>query len=392
LKEADTSGVFNKNKNYYKSKLRNKLFKVIFIFFVVIIFIMIGGYIFMHQPQFGKNPTGERLEKVKNSPNYKNGKFQYAVETSDLGEDTSMYEMFNEFFFNKSKRIKPSSEIPSVKSDLKNLKSDENIIVWLGHSSFFLQVDGKKVLIDPVLSQYASPVKFFNKSYKGSSVYTADDIPNIDYLFISHDHYDHLDYETVTKLRPKIKKVITALGVGAHFEHWGYDNNIIVEKDWNKTIVLDERFEVTLTPSRHRSGRGVKSNQTLWGSFVFKTPSMKIFYSGDTGYGPHFKDIGNTYGPFDIAIMECGQYSKYWRSSHMMPEEVVQASLDLKAKKLMPGHWAKFALSMHDWDEPIIKVIEESKRKNMALLYPLIGEKLDLKEAVTMEAWWEKVK
>lgn len=392
MKEADTSGVFNKNKNYYKSKLRNKLFKVIFIFFVVIIFIMIGGYIFMHQPQFGKNPTGERLEKVKNSPNYKNGKFQYAVETSDLGEDTSMYEMFNEFFFNKSKRIKPSSEIPSVKSDLKNLKSDENIIVWLGHSSFFLQVDGKKVLIDPVLSQYASPVKFFNKSYKGSSVYTADDIPNIDYLFISHDHYDHLDYETVTKLRPKIKKVITALGVGAHFEHWGYDNNIIVEKDWNKTIVLDERFEVTLTPSRHRSGRGVKSNQTLWGSFVFKTPSMKIFYSGDTGYGPHFKDIGNTYGPFDIAIMECGQYSKYWRSSHMMPEEVVQASLDLKAKKLMPGHWAKFALSMHDWDEPIIKVIEESKRKNMALLYPLIGEKLDLKEAVTMEAWWEKVK
>ncbi|MPN30868.1 hypothetical protein SDC9_178339 [bioreactor metagenome] len=119
---------------------------------------------------------------------------------------------------------------------------------------------------------------------------------------------------------------------------------------------------------------------------------MKIFYSGDTGYGPHFKDIGNTYGPFGLAIMECGQYSKYWRSSHMMPDEVVQASLDLKAKKLMPGHWAKFALSMHDWDEPIIKVIEESKRKNMPLLYPLIGQKLDLKEAVTMEAWWEKIK
>ncbi|MBM7871016.1 L-ascorbate metabolism protein UlaG (beta-lactamase superfamily) [Clostridium pascui] len=388
MKEAHT----NSSSNKVKSCCKNKLLKVVQITAIVIILIMIGGYIFMKQTQFGNNPTGDRLSRVKNSPNYKNGKFQYAVETSDLGEDTSMYEMFNEFFFNKNKRIRPSSDIPSVKSDLKKLKSDENIIVWLGHSSFFLQVDGKKVLIDPVLSQYASPVKFFNKSYKGSSVYTADDIPNIDYLFISHDHYDHLDYETVTKLKPKIKKIITALGVGSHFEHWGYDNNIIVEEDWGETIVLDEMFEVTLTPSRHRSGRGVKSNQTLWGSFVFKTPNMKIFYSGDTGYGPHFKDIGNTHGPFDLAIMECGQYSKYWKNSHMMPKEVIQASLDLKAKKLMPGHWAKFALSMHDWDEPIIKVIEESKKKNMPLLYPLIGQKLDLKEAVTMEAWWEKIK
>lgn len=392
MKEDDTNSSSNKIKNYCKNKLLNKLLKIVQIIAVVIIFIMIGGYIFMSQPQFGKNPTGERLEKVKNSPNYKNGKFQYAIETSDLGEDTSVYEMLNEFLFNKSKRIRPSSEIPSVKSDLKNLKSDENIMVWLGHSSFFLQVDGKKILIDPVLNKYASPVKFFNKSYKGSSIYTTDDIPNIDYLFISHDHYDHLDYETITKLKPKVKKVITALGVGAHFEHWGYDKNIILEEDWNETVVLDEGFEATLTPSRHRSGRGLKSNQTLWGSFVLKTPNMKIFYSGDTGYGPHFKEIGNSYGPFDLAILECGQYSKYWMNSHMMPQEVVQASLDLKSKKLMPGHWAKFALSMHDWDEPIIKVIEESKKKSMPLVYPLIGQILDLKESFTTEAWWEKVK
>lgn len=390
MKKPDTSS--SSNKNYYKNKLINKLLKIVSVVAMIIIFIMIGGYIFMQQPQFGKNPTGERLEKVKNSPNYKNGKFQYAVETSDLGENTSLYQMLREFFFNKSKRIRPSYEIPVVKTDLKNLKVDENIIIWLGHSSFFMQIDRKKILIDPVLSDYASPVSFFNKSYKGSFIYTADDIPDIDYLFISHDHYDHLDYETVTKLKPKVKKVITPLGVGAHFQYWDYHKNVIVEQDWNETAILDNGYEATLTPSRHRSGRGLKSNQTLWGGFVFKTPSMKIFYSGDTGYGPHFKDIGNTYGPFDLAILECGQYSKYWRSSHMMPEEVVQASLDLKAKKLLPGHWAKFALSMHDWDEPIIKVIEESKRKNMPLLYPLIGQKLDLKEAVTMEAWWEKIK
>lgn len=389
MKETDTSS--SSNKNYYKNKLINKLLKMVSVAAIIIILIMIGGYIFMHQPQFGKNPTGERLEKIKNSLNYKDDRFQYSVEVSDLEENTSSYQMLREFFFNKSKRVRPSSEIPVVKTDLKNLKVDENIMIWLGHSSFFMKIDGKKILIDPVLSDYASPVSFFNKSYKEGYVYTADDMPDIDYLFISHDHYDHLDYETVNKLKPKVKKVITPLGVGSHFEYWGYNKNIIVEQDWNETAILDKGFEATLTPSKHRSGRGLKSNQTLWGGFVFKTPNMKIFFSGDTGYGPHFKDIGKNYGPFDLTILECGQYSKYWRSSHMMPEEVVQASLDLKAEKLMPGHWGKFTLSMHDWDEPIIRVMKESKEKNMPLLHPMIGEKVNLREEAATEAWWERV-
>jgi L-ascorbate metabolism protein UlaG (beta-lactamase superfamily) len=371
-----------------------KLLKILSIFFIVVIFIVIGGYIFMKQPQFGKRPDGERVEKIKSSPNYKNGKFQNLAKVSDLAEDVgfNLYGMLREFYINKSERREPSSVLPSIKTDLKSLKRDENIMVWFGHSSFFLQIDGKKILIDPVLSGNASPVKFFNRSYKGSDIYTSEDIPDIDYLFISHDHYDHLDYEAVIELKPKIKKIITGLGTGAHFEHWGYDKSIIIEKDWNETVVLDEGFEATVTTARHRSGRGLKSNQTLWASFVLKTPNIKIFYSGDSGYGSHFADIGNTYGPFDVALMECGQYSKYWRQSHMMPEEVVQASLDLKAKKLMPGHWAKFTLSIHDWDEPIIRVLEESKRKNLTLLYPMIGEKVDIKKTITSEKWWEKVK
>lgn len=385
-------GSYVTGKGYRRTRLKRRLFKIISTSAIIIIFIAIGVYIFMQQPQFGKNPTWERLDKIKNSPNYIEDRFQNLMGAPQVKDNISFFTKLNDFFLNKSKRSRPASTLPSVKTDLKSLKPEEDVMIWFGHSSYFLQIDGKKILIDPVLNEYASPVKFNNKSYEGSNIYTVEDIPNIDYLLISHDHYDHLDYYTITKLKPKVKKVITGLGVGAHFEHWGYDKNAIIEKDWNETAVLDKGFEITTTPARHRSGRGLKSNQTLWVSFALKTPSMKIFYSGDSGYGTHFLDIGSTYGPFNLAIMECGQYSKYWRNSHMMPEQVVQASLDLKAEKLMPGHWAKFTLSLHDWDEPIIKVIEESKRKKLTVLYPVIGEKVDVKETVSTEAWWEKVK
>jgi L-ascorbate metabolism protein UlaG (beta-lactamase superfamily) len=370
-----------------------KLFKIFEIIFIIIIFIIIGGYIFMRQPQFGKISSGERLQRIKSSPNYKDGRFQNLAKTSDLGGESSfnLYGMLKETFFNRNGKRKPPAELPSVKTDLKNLKVEENIVVWLGHSSFFLQIDGKRILIDPVIGGYASPTSLYNRSYEGSDIYTSEDFPEIDYLLISHDHYDHLDYETIKNLKPKIKKVITGLGVGAHFEHWGFDKSLLIEQDWHETANLGDGFEVTFTPARHRSGRGLKSNQTLWGSFVIKTPNSRIFYSGDSGYGPHFKDIGDTYGPFDLALMECGQYSKYWRQSHMMPEQVVQASIELKSKKLMIGHWAKFTLSIHDWDEPIARVFEESNKKGLPLLYPMIGEKVDIKETITTEKWWGKI-
>lgn len=340
-----------------------------------------------------KSSSSKRLERIKQSPNYKNGKFENLAETSDMGGENKLnfYGLIKEAYINRSKRREPSEPLPSIKTDLKSLKIEEDIVIWLGHSSYFLQVDGKTFLIDPVLSDNASPIRFFNKSYKGSNIYKADDFPTIDYILISHDHYDHLDYETVKSLRPKVKKVIMGLGLGAYFERWGYDDNAIIEKDWYESAALDEEFEITFTPARHRSGRGLKSNQTLWGSFVIKTPKRKIFYSGDSGYGDHFKDIGDKYGPFDLALMECGQYSKYWPQSHMTPEQSVQATIDLKAKKMLPGHWAKFTLSIHDWDEPIKRVLEESKKRNMPLLYPEIGEKVDIEKTVTTNKWWEKI-
>jgi len=260
--------------------------------------------------------------------------------------------------------------------------------VWFGHSSYYLQIDGKKMLIDPVMSGSASPVSFTTRSFVGGDVYTTDDIPAIDYLFITHDHWDHLDYQTVTKLKSKVGKVITGLGTGAHLEAWGYSPSDIIEKDWNEEVVLDSGFIVTTAPARHFSGRGLKRNKSLWTSFIVKTPTLKIFIGGDSGYDTHYKTIGENHGPFDLAILECGQYNAYWKYIHMMPEETVQAALDLNAKRLFPVHWGKFSLALHDWDEPIIKVVEESIKKNLPLVHPMIGEPVYLNDSLEYKKWW----
>jgi L-ascorbate metabolism protein UlaG (beta-lactamase superfamily) len=254
-----------------------------------------------------------------------------------------------------------------------------------------MQIDGKKFLVDPVFSGNASPVKFTTKSFKGSDVYSVADMPSIDYLFITHDHWDHLDYETILQLKPKIKTILTAPGVSAHLERWNFNKNIIIEKDWNEELILEPGFIVNTTPGRHFSGRTFKRNQSLWLSFVLTTPTLKIFIGGDSGYDTHFKTIGETFGPFDLAILECGQYNEYLKYIHMMPEEVVQAAQDLQAKKLLPVHWGKFSLSLHDWDDPIIRVAAESKRKNVPIITALIGEATDLESNEPAKEWWKGI-
>ncbi|MGB4774697.1 MAG: MBL fold metallo-hydrolase [Daejeonella sp.] len=362
---------------------------------LISILIILAGIIlillFLNRKNFGRMPSGERLAGIKRSSNYKNKSFQNLSYTPEIKQGVSYFIVMKDFFFGKSKTVRPLHILPSIKTDLHGLSANKDIMVWFGHSSYFLQVDKKRMLVDPIFSGNASPVKFTTRSYKGSDVYTADDIPVIDYLFISHDHWDHLDYETIIKLKPKIKKIITGLGVGAHFEHWGFNKNIIIEKDWNEEVIFDDGFVVNITPARHFSGRSFKRNQSLWSSFVLKTPSMKIFLGGDSGYDTHFKTIGNTHGPFDLAILECGQYHEYWKYIHMMPEEVVQASIDLQAEKVIPVHWSKFALALHAWDEPIIRVTKEAKKKNITLINPMIGEEVNLKATKPLKAWWEEV-
>jgi L-ascorbate metabolism protein UlaG (beta-lactamase superfamily) len=349
-------------------------------------------WIFLQQAKFGRNPMGERMARITKSKNYKGGSFQNLSPTPMMTEGANYFNVSKEFFFSDKKGNKPLNKIPSIKTDLKNLPTDQNVLVWFGHSSYFIQLDGKKILVDPVLSGTASPLAFTTRSFEGSDVYSTNDFPEIDYLFITHDHWDHLDYETILKLKPKIKKVICSLGSGEHLEYWGYDERIIEEKDWGESISFDNGFIVHATPARHFSGRSFVRNKALWVSFVLQSPTTKIFIGGDSGYDTHFADIGKTHGPFDLAILENGQYNKSWRYIHMMPDEVLKAAKDLDAKRLFPVHSSKFALSLHAWDEPLREITKFNTEIEMPLVTPRIGEVVDLKSSgQEFERWWEGV-
>jgi L-ascorbate metabolism protein UlaG (beta-lactamase superfamily) len=361
------------------------------IFFLLAIIVLSVGIFFNH-PKFGSTPTGERLAKIHRSPHYKNGAFQNLSATPDLSEGATFFSVMKEFFFSEKKRNKPSVALPSIKTDLLSLSKNEDVLVWFGHSSYFIQLDGKRMLVDPVLSGAASPISFTTRAFDGSDIYKPSDLPEIDYLFISHDHWDHLDYKTILALKPKIKKIICSLGTGEHLEHWGFSTDIIVERDWYENVILEEGFNVTTAPGRHFSGRGFKRNQALWTAFALQTPTMKIFMGGDSGYDTHFAEIGTKLGPFDLAILENGQYNKSWKYIHMMPNEVLKAAQELGAKRLFPVHSAKFALSLHAWDAPLKTITELNEPIGMPLITPKIGERVNLKDLSQKFAkWWEGV-
>jgi L-ascorbate metabolism protein UlaG (beta-lactamase superfamily) len=357
----------------------------------IIALLALGIYMFMQQSVFGKEPSGARLERIIKSPNYKNGAFQNQTPTVVTREGASYIKLMMDAF-NKPATVVPDITIPSVKTDLKNLLSDKPVIVWFGHSSYLIKYKGINILVDPVFSGTASPVSFFGNSFKGTDVYNADDMPEIDMLIITHDHYDHLDYKTLLVLQPKIRKIYTALGVGSHLEYWGFSQDKIVELDWWENNRVSDNIQITATPARHFSGRGFTRNKTLWASFVLKINNYTIFIGGDSGYEQHFKMIGKKFGPFDIAMLEAGQYGSDWPYIHMHPEETVDAAIDLGAKVLFPVHWTKFALASHDWNEPAQRVSKSAAEKSQKLTTPMIGEVIVLDSLYPDKNWWSPPK
>lgn len=337
---------------------------------------------------YGKLPSGERLKRISASANYRKGAFQNLSITNAMAEDANFFKVMKEFI-RKPKNVIPASEIPHIKTDLQKL-GDGPLLVWFGHSSYLLKVEKKTILVDPVFSGNAAPLSFMVKAFKGSNVFNAEDFPEIDLLIITHDHYDHLDYKTIVKLKSKVKQVCCTLGVGSHLEHWGLKKNIIEELDWWEEWEY-RNIQITSVPGRHFSGRGVKRGQSLWGGFVLKLEDYNLFLGGDSGYDTHFKMIGEKFGPFDLAILEAGQYNKSWPHIHMVPEETVEAAIDLQAKKLLPVHWAKFSLAMHPWDEPIKRIVAKAQELNMDLVTPLIGETVMLDNINPFTAWWKNV-
>jgi L-ascorbate metabolism protein UlaG (beta-lactamase superfamily) len=307
-----------------------------------------------------------------------------------MTKDGSYYSILEGLLFAKNK---PTGTIPSLKTDLLNLDPAQDVLVWFGHSSYFMKINGKKFLVDPVLSGSVSPIYFTTRAFKGTDPYTVADIPSIDYLIITHDHWDHLDYRTLLNLKLKVNNIITPLGVGNDFIHWGFSKFIITETDWGDRTNLGEGFTLHTTPARHFSGRAFIRNQTLWASYVLETPTMKLFIGGDGGYDTHFKDIGERFGSFDLAILEDGQYNKNWKYIHMSPNEVLQAAKDLNAKRLIPVHNSKFTLSIHPWFEPLELITRLNTKVGMNLVTPRIGEQVNLTDQTQVfKEWWKDVR
>ena len=365
------------------------LLKLLIFLVFLLILIATGACVILNRPEFGQEPSGDRLKRIQNSAFYKDGAFQNLNPTPQFNENVSTVGVMWRILTQTTKDKTPKEAFHFVKTDLHALSPDENVLVWMGHSSYFIQLDGKKFLIDPVFIGYAGPFKFMNKSFKGSDLYTTEDIPELDFLLITHDHWDHLDYETVMELFPKTKIVITGLGTGAHLEYWGLAAEKLIELEWYEKAELGEGFTVQAEPARHFSGRGLKRNGTLWVSFMLQSPTQTIYIGGDTGYDDHFKEIGSRYDSVDLAILENGQYNSDWPYIHLMPGEQIRATKDLKAKRLLPVHNSKFALANHAWYEPLALMAEQNDN-SVRVLFPKIGQKLDwTDDGQVFEYWWE---
>lgn len=369
------------------------MYTVLICLLAVAVGLALGAYAVFSQPRFGALPQGDQLDLILKSPNFRNGEFKNLIPTSMFSKDVGMVSVLWSSIFEKNDRLRPERPIPTVGTDLKALSPRQDTVVWLGHSSWFVQLGGKRILIDPVLSDHAAPFSFLNKAFEGTGVYQAEDMPTIDCLLISHNHWDHLDYATVTALRPKVKQVICPLGLGAYFEQWGYPSENIHEGDWSDNTPVGDGLVVHILPARHYSGRLLEKNKTLWAGFALVTPARKIFFSGDSGYGPHFSKIGEAFQGFDLALLDCGQYDPRWAYIHMTPEEALQAARDLKAKALAPAHVGRFAIANHSWDEPfnrLTKAYREKPDKPDQLLTPKIGEPTALDdESSPLSRWWD---
>lgn len=369
-------------------RIISSLTYIMYISFTIILISVLIIYLILNIPAFGRLPGGARRDRIKILPTYNNGQIRNFANTPDLGEGVTYLDIMKAMIKGNA-HTKPPAPLPFVKPEIDSVEGTK--VTWFGHSSYLLQIDKIKILVDPVFSRSTSPFSFVgNKSYDGTDFIHAEDFGKIDIILITHDHYDHLDMDSILKLKDKAGHFVTSLGVGAHLERWGVPAEKITELSWaESTSLLGLNFTGTI--ARHFSGRKFKRGQTLWSAFIIQTPSYKIFLGGDSGYGSHFKMIHDKYGSFDLAILECGQYNAYWPYIHMFPEQVVQAAKDLEAKVLLPVHWGKFSLALHDWDDSIRRVVKSAEEQQQKITTPQLGETVVLGESYPDSKWWLNV-
>ncbi len=356
--------------------------------FILIVVVVLGITIFIKTaPQFGAKPSGDRLKEIELSKNYYDGQFQNLVGTKMDMDFGKILGVMREWMFNSRQR-EPQSDLPVRFGQGNSSNSDTSAyITWFGHSAVLLEMEGKRILIDPMLGPASSPVRFMSKRFEYEKPIDLASIGNIDAVILSHDHYDHLDYYTIKRIRDEVGHFFTPLGVGGHLVRWGVDRERITELDWGEDASL-ANIRLIAAPARHFSGRGTSDrNKTLWASWIIQGRFNNIYFSGDGGYGDHFKTIGDQYGPFDFVMVECGQYNENWHQIHMMPEESVQAAIDVRGKVMMPIHWGAFNLSLHVWTDPIVRSRKEADLRNVMIVSPFIGQRFEIRENAG-EPWW----
>ncbi|GAA4226016.1 L-ascorbate metabolism protein UlaG (beta-lactamase superfamily) [Streptosporangium album] len=338
--------------------------------------------------EFGGRATGERLARMLRSPRFRDGVFHNTVPGSYTPPVSSVPGMLRELIFNRDARL-PAGPVPLVTSPSTPPSAAGLSVVWYGHATTLVEIEGRRVLFDPVWSERASPSRLVGPRRLHPLPTPLADLPALDAIVISHDHYDHLDQATVRALTAAgAAPFLVPLGIGAHLERWGVPASRIVELDWEEeTSVAGLRF--VATAARHFSGRTLTRNTTLWGSWVVAGATRRVFYAGDSGYFDGYAGIGAAHGPFDLTLMPIGAYSPAWPDIHMDPEEAVNAHLDLGGRLLLPVHWATFTLAVHPWAEPADRLWHEAKARDVRLAIPRPGDRVDVDDAPLLDGWWE---
>ena len=332
---------------------------------------------------------------MNNSSDHYNGKiFLNPVPTEVMGKG-SFLRILKLYLQNHPNRT-PSTPLGPFYADLhqfNQLADDDVRVTWLGHSTNIVEIDGKRFLTDPLWYQRASPFTAIGPKRFFDNPIPIHKLPAIDYILLSHDHYDHLDKDSVLHLLSTRIPIITMEGVGKRLINWGADKSLITELDWWQQTELPNGFMITALPSRHFSGRWLSDRfSTLWGSFAIKGPLHNVYFGADSGYFDGFKTIGDKLGPFDLTMLDSGAYNKEWESIHMGPENAVQANLDLKGKLLMPIHWGTFNLAMHPWKEPVERIIKAAQIHHVPLFLPKPSETRSIINGAYNSRWWESYK
>ncbi|MBJ8344178.1 MBL fold metallo-hydrolase [Antrihabitans sp. YC2-6] len=342
------------------------------------------------------NAIGASTDAIKayvaGSSNFRNGQFQNTEPSDQIttgGDPTPLVKGM----LTRGKIGRPIGAVP-LSTPLAPADAAELALTWYGHASVLVEIDGFRVLADPVWGERVSPSTRVGPARMHPVPVALEDIPKVDAIVISHDHYDHLDLPTVESLlQNQTAPFVVPLGIGAHLRHWNVPEDRIVELDWGVSTAVGD-LTITCTEARHFSGRGLVRNTTLWSSWTLQGPTRRVFFGGDSGYGKCYGEIGTAHGPFDLTILPIGAYNDFWREIHMNPEEAVQAHADLNRGDptngtLVPIHWATFNLAFHPWGEPVERLVAAAQQARTAVFVPQPGQRVDVLRPTAQQSWWE---